>query len=266
MPRIFPDATTENLVICVTGIGSTKDFSSLISDTLPDLELISKSQCFPLYLYDTDENEDNAEESLFTSAKTNKSDSERKRRGAITDAGLAHFQEKYPKEKITKEDLFYYIYRLLHSPEYREKYADNLSKELPRIPAVKSASDFRAFEKAGRELAKLHVDYEKVKPYPVEIATTKKLADKDYSVTQMRYAKNGKEKDLSTVIFNEYITIQGIPVEAYEYVVNGKQALDWIIERYCVKTDKDSGIVNDGQRRLKRIRSIFWNFFRGLSR
>ncbi|WP_139363993.1 type ISP restriction/modification enzyme [Leptospira kirschneri] len=245
MPRIFPDATTENLVICVTGIGSTKDFSSLISDTLPDLELISKSQCFPLYLYDTDENEANAEESLFTSTKTKKSDSKRKRREAITDAGLAHFQEKYPKEKITKEDLFYYIYGLLHSPEYREKYADNLSKELPRIPAVKSASDFRAFEKAGRELAKLHVAYEKVKPYPVKIASTKKLADKDYYVTQMRYAKNGKEKDLSTVIFNEYITIQGIPVEAYEYVVNGKPALDWIIERYCVKTDKDSGIVND---------------------
>ncbi|EMI69790.1 type III restriction enzyme, res subunit [Leptospira noguchii str. Bonito] len=245
MPCIFSDATTENLVICVTGIGSTKDFSSLISNTLPDLELISKSQCFPLYLYDTDENEANAEESLFTSTKTKKSGSERKRRDAITDVGLAHFQEKYPKEKITKEDLFYYIYGLLHSPEYREKYADNLSKELPRIPTVKSASDFRAFEKAGRELAKLHVDYEKVKPFPVEIATTKKLSDKDYYVTQMRYAKNGKEKDLSTVIFNEHITIRGIPIEAYEYVVNGKPALDWIIERYCVKTDKDSGIVND---------------------
>lgn len=84
-----------------------------------------------------------------------------------------------------------------------------------------------------------------MKLYPVEIATTKKLSDKDYSVTQMRYAKNGKEKDLFTVIFNEHITIQGIPVEVYEYVVNGKQVLDWIIERYCVKTDKDSGIVND---------------------
>lgn len=154
MPRIFPDATTENLVICVTGIGSTKDFSSLISDTLPDLELISKSQCFPLYLYNTDENEadSSTEEFLFASAKTNKSDSKRKRRDAITDAGLYHFQEKYPKEKITKEDLFYYIYGLLHSPEYREKYANNLSKELPRIPAVKSASDFRTFEKAAGSL------------------------------------------------------------------------------------------------------------------
>nr|WP_051064977.1 type ISP restriction/modification enzyme [Leptospira kirschneri] len=245
MPRIFSDGSAENLVICITGLGETKGFTPLITDVVPNLHFVAGSQCFPLYLYDTDENEANAEESLFTSTKTKKSDSKRKRREAITDAGLAHFQEKYPKEKITKEDLFYYIYGLLHSPEYREKYADNLSKELPRIPAVKSASDFRAFEKAGRELAKLHVAYEKVKPYPVKIASTKKLADKDYYVTQMRYAKNGKEKDLSTVIFNEYITIQGIPVEAYEYVVNGKPALDWIIERYCVKTDKDSGIVND---------------------
>ncbi|EMN24014.1 type III restriction enzyme, res subunit [Leptospira kirschneri serovar Sokoine str. RM1] len=247
MPRIFSDGSAENLVICITGLGETKGFTPLITDVVPNLHFVAGSQCFPLYLYDTDKNETDSstEESLFTSTKTKKSDSKRKRREAITDAGLAHFQEKYPKEKITKEDLFYYIYGLLHSPEYREKYADNLSKELPRIPAVKSALDFRAFEKAGRELAKLHVAYEKVKPYPVKIASTKKLADKDYYVTQMRYAKNGKEKDLSTVIFNEYITIQGIPVEAYEYVVNGKPALDWIIERYCVKTDKDSGIVND---------------------
>ncbi|TGM09646.1 DEAD/DEAH box helicase [Leptospira yasudae] len=251
MPRIFPGGQAENLVICATGRGATKGFSVLITDLLPDLEMISKAQCFPLYLYDTDTNEADAaeEENLFSSSKTKKdnssADKKSPRRSAITDEGLAHFQEKYPNEKIEKEDLFYYIYGLLHSFEYREKYADNLSKELPRIPAVKSTLDFRAFEKAGRELAKLHVDYEKVKPYKVEIASTKKLSDKDYCVTQMRYAKNGKEKDLSTVIYNEHITIKGIPTEAYEYVVNGKPALDWIIERYCVKTDKDSGIVND---------------------
>jgi predicted helicase len=246
MPRIFPDATAENLIICATGRGATKNFSVLMSDCLPDLEMISKAQCFPLYLFDSEESDDTSDDGdLFAQAKSKKSTGGSVRRDAITDAGLAHFQEKYPKEKIKKEDLFYYVYGLLHSPEYREKYADNLSKELPRIPAVKTAGDFRAFEKAGRELAKLHVSYETMKPYPVEIVATKKLSDKDYYVTQMRYAKNGKEKDLTTVIYNEHITIKGIPVEAYEYVVNGKPALDWIMERYCVKTDKDSGIVND---------------------
>ena len=182
-------------------------------------------------------------ETLFSKTKSKKSSApgEPKRRYAITDAGLEVFANAYPKEKITKEDLFYYIYGLLHSPDYRAKYADNLSKELPRIPAVKKAGDFRAFEKAGRALAKLHIDYEKVKPYPVKLVTGKPITKPEhYYVRQMKYAKNGKEKDLTTVVYNEFITITGIPVEAYEYVVNGKPALDWIIERYCVKTDKDS--------------------------
>ncbi|XDD52549.1 DEAD/DEAH box helicase (plasmid) [Leptospira sp. WS92.C1] len=254
LPRIFPDATVENILITINSRYIGTGFIALISNVLPDLHFNGDAQCFPLYLYDTDSGElySTKKEGLFAFANTTESSASlqenasfRKRRDAITDEGLAHFQEKYPDEKITKEDLFYYIYGLLHSPEYLKKYADNLSKELPRIPAVKSALDFRAFEKAGRELAKLHVDYEKVKPYKVEIVSLKKLSDTDYYVTQMRYAKNGKEKDRSTVLFNEHITIQGIPVEAYEYVVNGKPALDWIIERYCVKTDKDSGIVND---------------------
>ncbi len=257
MPRIFPDATAQNIVMSITGLGTPKNFTLIMVDSIPDIQLMPNGQCFPLYLYDTEEIGDSTNDGdLFTSTNTSnssapprdKSASQRSCRDAITDAGLAHFQKKYPKEKITKEDLFYYIYGLLHSPEYREKYADNLSKELPRIPAVKTAADFRAFEKAGRDLARLHVDYEKVDLYPVELVTSpdkKKFSDQDFYVTQMRYAKNGKEKDLSTVIYNDHITIKGIPLEAYEYVVNGKPALDWIIERYCVKTDKDSGIVND---------------------
>lgn len=111
---------------------------------------------------------------------------------------------------------------------------------------MKDLKDFWAFSKAGRALAELHIGYEKVKPYPVKLVTTKTLSKPEhYYVTQMKYAKNGKEKDLSIVYYNEFITITDIPLEAYEYVVNGKPALDWIIERYCVKTDKDSGIVND---------------------
>ena len=124
--------------------------------------------------------------------------------------------------------------------------ADNLGKELPRIPCVKTAADFWAFSHAGRKLADLHLGYETVTPYPVNINSTgKNLTSGDYRVEKMRYGKNGKDKDLTTLHYNAKIALTGIPLEAYEYVVNGKPALDWVVERQCVKTDKDSGIVND---------------------
>ena len=244
MPHLFPKAKAENRIICVTGRGATKEFSVLMSDTLPDLELISKSQCFPLYLYETDEEILANKDDLFNQAKAknNKKNDTLNRRSAITDDGLSHFQSAYPKEKIRKEDIFYYTYGLLHSPEYKTRYTDNLSKELPRIPCVKSASDFWSFSKAGRKLADLHINYEKKGKFPVRLLTSKALAAKHYYVTKMKY---GKDKDKSTIIYNEFITITGIPLEAYDYIVNGKAALDWIVERYCVSTHKDSGIVND---------------------
>lgn len=137
-------------------------------------------------------------------------------------------------------------YGLLHSPDYRERYADNLSKELPRIPCVKTAADFWAFSEAGRKLAELHLNYETVAPYPVTVSTGgKTVTDADYRVEKMKYGKSGKDKDLTMLHYNAKITLTGIPLEAYQYVVNGKPALDWVVERQCVKTDKDSGIVND---------------------
>lgn len=167
------------------------------------------------------------------------------RREAITDEGLAHFQSAYPGEQISKKDVFYYVYGLLHSLDYREKYADNLAKELPRIPRVKAAADFWAFSRSGRDLAALHVNYEKVEPYPLKIESGGALTDADYRVEQMKYGKRGKEKDLTTLHYNSKITLTGIPLEAYDYVVNGKPALDWVVERQRVKTDKDSGIESD---------------------
>ena len=176
------------------------------------------------------------------------------RRDGITDAGLKHFQDAYPDETISKQDLFYYVYGLLHSEDYRAKYADNLSKELPRIPRVKTAADFWAFSRAGRELGDLHVNYETVDPYPVTIKQGDlRLADIKnpeafYRVTKWAFGKAGKEKDKTTVIYNANITMQDVPLEAYDYVVNGKPALEWVMERQVVKTDKDSGIENDANR------------------
>lgn len=173
------------------------------------------------------------------------------RRDGITDEGLAHFQSAYPGETLTKEDLFYYIYGILHSPDYRERYADNLNKELPRIPRVKTAKDFWAFSQAGRELGELHVNYESVAPYPLTIESKDTLTDADYRVEKMKFAKmkdpeTGKSiNDRTTVIYNNLITLRDIPLEAWDYVVNGKAALDWVMERQSVRTDKASGILND---------------------
>ena len=149
-----------------------------------------------------------------------------------------------------------YIYGLLHSPDYRNRYADNLSKELPRIPAVKTFADFRAFSQAGRDLAHWHLNYETVALHPGVTLDTGKtpahaLTDADYRVTKMKFAKTrdpetGKSiNDKTTVIYNERITLKNIPLSAYDYIVNGKPALEWVMERQSVTTDKDSGITND---------------------
>ena len=161
---------------------------------------------------------------------------------------------------MTKEDLFYYIYGLLHSPDYRSRYADNLGKELPRIPAVKTYADFRAFSQAGRDLAHWHLNYETVACHPgvaVEevlapaASQAPTVADRRYRVTKMKFAKtkdpaSGKNvNDKTTVIYNEFITLKNIPLAAYDSIVNGKPALEWVMERQSVTTDKDSGITND---------------------
>ncbi|MDE1164527.1 MAG: hypothetical protein PW845_03900 [Pseudomonas sp.] len=192
-------------------------------------------QCFPLYLYD--ETAQAANDDLFSES----TEGGLRRRDAITDAGLAHFQAAYTGEQISKEDLFYYVYGIFHSPDYRERFADNLSKELPRIPAVKKAVDFWTFSKAGRALADLHLNYEAVEPYPLTIEAKGPLTDADYRVEKMKFAKKG---DKTTVIYNHRITLKGIPEAAWDYVVNGKAALDWVMERQAVRVDKDSGIVN----------------------
>jgi len=243
MPRIFPNADSENLVICVTGNGS-EHFTALMSACIPDIQLHFNGQCFPLYLYETFEDKAGSNEELF---KEESNSAKHTRRDAITAEGLQHFQSAYPGETITKEDIFYYVYGLLHSPDYRDRYADNLSKELPRIPCVKSAADFWAFSQAGRKLAELHINYDEVAPFPATIeGDAPGLPASAYRVEKMKHGKGaGKEKDLSVIHYNGRITVSNIPLEAYDYVVNGKSAIAWVMERQAVKTDKDSGITND---------------------
>uniref|UniRef100_UPI00402B5F45 DEAD/DEAH box helicase n=1 Tax=Methylomonas sp. SPW-1 TaxID=3438877 RepID=UPI00402B5F45 len=238
--KIFGNGEFSNLAICVSGTGARSGFSALMIDRLISGDMVEKGQCFPLKLIELAGDE---EGDLFSLGDI--SEGYRVRDG-ITDAGLKHFQTAYPTDQINKEDIFYYVYGLLHSEDYRERYADNLSKELPRIPCVKTAADFWVFSKAGRDLADLHINYETVEKYPLQIVGGQaNLTDADYRVEKMKYGKKGKDKDLTTLQYNAKITLTGIPPEAYEYMVNGKPALDWVVERQCVKTDKDSGIVND---------------------
>ncbi|PJI46159.1 MAG: damage-inducible protein [Pseudomonas sp.] len=236
MPKIFPNAGIENFIITLGSGGEGPSSPPLIVNQIFSLQPNHGTQCFPLYLYD--EVAQASKDDLFAEPV----EGGLRRRDAITDAGLAHFQAAYPGEQFSKEDLFYYVYGILHSPDYRERFADNLSKELPRVPAVKNAADFWAFSKAGRALADLHLNYETVEPYPLTIEAKGALTDADYRVEKMKFAKKG---DKTTVIYNHRITLKGIPEAAWDYVVNGKAALDWVMERQAVRTDKASGIVND---------------------
>lgn len=247
MPRIFPSATSENRTIGFSAASDRSALSVLMSDHVSSYHAVDMigSQYFPLSLYD-DEDGDGDRADVQAGLFDGGFESRKARRDGITDEGLAHFRAAYPTDAIGKEDVFYYVYGLLHSPEYRERYAANLKKELPRMPCVKTAVDFWAFSAAGRKLADLHINYETVEKYPLQIeGGGLLLTDADYRVEKMKYGKSGKDKDLTTLIYNDKITVKGIPLKAYEYRVSGKPALDWVVERQCVKTDKDSGIVND---------------------
>ncbi|MCB1470667.1 MAG: damage-inducible protein, partial [Rhizobiaceae bacterium] len=246
MERQFPAAGLMNRTIALSGAGGRAGLSVLMFGEMPSLHAAAMdgSQCFPLTLYDCADTD--GDDDLFSVIENDKP-TYRARHG-ITDAGLAHFRAAYPGETITKDDIFYYTYGLLHSEDYRRRFADNLTKELPRIPCVKQAKDFWAFVQAGRALGDLHVGYETVAPYPVTLKQGDlSLATTDDPVKFFRVEKMafGKNKDRSTIVYNSNITLIDVPLEAYDYVVNGKPAIDWVMERQAMKVDKDSGITND---------------------
>ena len=234
IPTLYPTSNNKNICICVTGIGVSKDFTSLVSNYIPDLQLLQNGQCFPLYYFV--KKEDNIGD-LFEDYNE-----QYIRRDGITDFVLEQCKSRY-SHKVTKEDIFYYVYGLLHSNEYRTQFAADLKKMLPRIPLVDIPNDFFAFSKAGRELADLHLNYESVPPYPGVEVIGEEIGN--FHVDKIIFAKKDGEIDKTTLIYNSGIKIANIPLEAYDYVINGKSAIEWIMDRYQVKVDKDSDIKND---------------------
>ena len=222
-PSIFPVASTEleNRVICALGVGAQQPFASLISKCITDLNFFGSGtvpQWFPFFVY----NEDG----------TN-------RRENITDWALEQFRNNYADKSITKWDIFHYVYAVLHHPLYRERYAANLKRELPRIPF---ASDFRGFAEIGKRLAEIHVNYEQQPEYPLEKIESSGVA-LDWRVEKMKLSKDKRRLN-----YNDFLTLNGIPAEVFEYRLGNRSALDWIIDQYQVSTDKRSGITNDPNR------------------
>ncbi len=220
---IFPtfEAEKENRVICVPSIGGRTDFWCYFTNVVPNLTITSTdgTQCFPFYIYDED--------------GTN-------RRENITDWALTAFRTHYNDDTITKWDIFHYTYGLLHHPEYRQKYEANLKRDLPHIPF---APDFRGFADAGARLADIHVNYESQPEYD----KLKFLQTPDTPLN-WRVEKMKLSKDKTALIYNDFLTLSGIPSKVFDYRLGTRSALEWIVDQYRVKTDKRSGIVNDPNR------------------
>ena len=242
--KIFPPyCDFENKIICVPSAGGKKDFSSIITCAITDRGYNNGTQCLPLYWYEKNEA---TQLSLFDSYGNN---GKYIRHDGITDWILKEVQKRYHTKSITKEMIFYYVYGILHSEDYRKRFASDLKKSLPRIPLVDDVNVFMDFYNAGVQLARLHLNYETIPPCPgVKVEGEKPLTetndDYDYYkiVDKMRFRS---KQDKSTILYNGHIVVSGIPEKAYEYVVNGKSAIDWIVERYCVSIDKKSLIKND---------------------
>ena len=262
--KFFPENNSLNNIISIPGVGGTKDFTVLLSNEVTDYQVQFNNQCFPLYYY---EEKNAAQKGMFDEVSAGStSSSDFIRRDAISDFILEQARKQYGLKKGTgsgvqgtvdltpnplpktletpktleKEDIFYYVYGFLHSATYRETFANDLKKMLPRLPLVEDAHDFWKFSKAGRQLAELHLNYETLAPF----AGVNVTGDdgKFYTVEKMRFPKKD-QKD--TIVYNSKITISNIPAQAYEYVVNGKSAIEWIMERYQITTHKESGITNN---------------------
>lgn len=232
IPQFFPSLTSqsENQVICVSGIGSSKPFHALVVNLVPCLDMLEKTQCFPFYTY---------------------GENGHHRRENITDWALSQFRAVYaqvqrtskaqspnPQSPISKWDIFHYIYALLHHPTYRDTYAANLRRELPRIPFVQP-QHFWHFVQAGERLAHIHVHYEAQPQYPLQ-----QIENPDEPLN-FRVEKMRLSKDKTSLKVNDFLTLANIPPQVFDYKLGNRSALDWVIDQYQIKTDPRSGITND---------------------
>lgn len=244
-PKLFPTPRHSNVVISCTGVADRKGFSVLAANMVPNMHLTDTGQCFPMYWYEAVKEQDaTAQAAMFAAADQAKADADGYvRRESITDWALGAFRKRYADASLTKEDIFWYVYGILHSPEYKARFATDLKKMVPRIPYAK---DFRVFSDAGRSLGQWHLNYETIEPYALTEEFKRLVMEPgDLRVDKMAFGKKDGKPDKSVILYNPHLTLRDIPVEAYDYVVNGKSAIEWVMERYAVSVDKSSGIKND---------------------
>ena len=239
--EIYPDSSTGNLGICITGLGSNSPFHTLMTDNIVEYCLTGvNSIYFPRYLW--------RESEQILAQSTGTFTPPLERISNINPQALTEFRTHYCDPSISENDLFYYVYAVIHSTRYREIFANDLTKSQARIPMVSPVSTFYTFAQAGMDLADLHVNYERVAPFLLREIYSPRWNPKSqdaFRVTKMRYAGSTRDPDKSRIIYNADITLVGIPDEAHRYVLGSRSALDWLIEHYRVKTHNKSGIVND---------------------
>ena len=244
IPSFFPTADTRNPCIVVErGLHTPESNLGVIAvDAIPEQKVGAGAsghlcQVLPRYTY-APRSHDVEQGTLMLEGL--------RRRDNITNEALSAYRTRYG-ESVTKDQIFAYVYGILHSPDYLARYANDLARLLPRIPEVTTAETFRAFADAGQQLLDLHIDYESVKQHPLEelILPGAPSGPELYRVEKMRFGDSGEVADSSVIVYNEWITLAGIPSEAHKYEVGPRSALAWLIDRYRVTTDKNSGIVND---------------------
>ncbi|NTW38521.1 MAG: DEAD/DEAH box helicase [Cellulomonadaceae bacterium] len=253
-PSFYPNPDSSNMGFCALSPGGSAPFSVLMIDTIPNLNLLgagNSSQFFPRWTYQRRSDLEEVQ-GAFDLGDRQPEDvvGEYRRLDNVEPSTVATYRSHYGAS-VSADDVFFYVYGLLHSPDYRAEFSSDLKRMLPRVPRVSSVDDFRAFVAAGRALSALHVGYEHVQPYPLKVAGSHPSGAGSadlyewFRVDKMRWAGGGKAKDRSAIVYNSRIVVDGIPDEAHEYLLGSRSGIEWVMERYQVRTDKASGIVND---------------------
>ncbi len=239
---MFPEEETPNLGFYAIGVGSTADFSLLMTNLIPDVQMLGagqNGQFFPRWTYQKLE-----DEGTFDFTGDVHGVGRYRRVDNITDDILALYRGAV-SDQVSKDDIFYYVYGTLHDPGYRSQYATDLKKMLPHIPTPDTFYRFQHVAQIGRQLADLHIGYEGVEPYPLDVQLRPGASASNRETWRVVKMKWKSKTDRSAIVYNNAVTISGIPDAAHDYMLGSRTALEWVIDRYQVKTDKASGIVND---------------------